>query len=89
MKTQDDSNIAASKCFSCEKTLDRFTAQESPEHTPSEGDISVCAYCSAIGKFNKNLSIVELEDSDFEYIKKNHPEIYMHILANKQANGKG
>ena len=49
-------------CPSCKNKLDGFTSVDHKSR-PSEGDVTVCCYCSSVLTFGSNL-ILELAEAD-------------------------
>ena len=55
------------KCKSCNTSLDGFSG----EGSPSDGDISICAYCGSIGSYSNNVTeIIPLSEAELAKLKE-------------------
>lgn len=64
-------------CGHCGNPLDAATTASN--HSPREGDISICVYCGNINIFQKDMSIRELTPKELEEIQKS-PQFETQIL---------
>jgi hypothetical protein len=55
--------ITAHNCPVCKKELDGATCLEG-DHKPSEGDCTICVYCTSFLKFQADLSFKELTQQE-------------------------
>ena len=56
------------ECRTCKKKLDAHTGIRT-ESEPEEGDISICAYCGTISRFDVIGDLVPLTEEELELIK--------------------
>lgn len=69
-------------CKMCGSPNDGYTAVDNggeEDDRPKEGSLSVCLYCSSIGKFDKDMNIVPLEKEELEYVMTNYPDLYLKL----------
>ena len=56
---------SSSVCLNCEKLLDGATAAVPDDAAkPSEGDLTICMYCSHLMAFDENLGLRALTDAE-------------------------
>lgn len=68
-------------CLNCGKLVDAASGQH--EHTPKEGDISICFYCSHIMAFDAQLRLRDLNNEEIQYVAGNKKIIkHLEALAN-------
>ena len=67
------------KCKKCGYELS--AALGTDEGAPSEGNISICGGCAAIGKYKKNLKIIPLSKTELEQMKKDYYEDYLELMV--------
>lgn len=63
-------------CKCCNKKNDASIAVED-DVKPEEGDISVCYYCGAVSKYNKDLTLTLLSEKDLKNLKEEDPEAWI------------
>jgi hypothetical protein len=84
-KTNDNSI-----CLQCLKVLDAATGVDHDD-VPKVGDITICAYCATVGKFDENMSLREISVEELEEINQTNPLVYDEIarvvVLIKQTNG--
>lgn len=51
---------------------------------PKEDDVTVCAYCGRLSKFDKHLNLIELTEEEIILLKYEHPDTYR-ILRKAQS----
>ena len=56
------------RCWNCEEKLDGASDASGEGKHPKEGDVTICAYCSAISIFNTDLSLRLPTQSELEVI---------------------
>lgn len=71
--------ISDAYCFECHKELDRVI-EVGGENQPKPGDISVCAGCLAIGRFDDDLKPQPLNEVEYEDIIKD-PRVALVLKA--------
>lgn len=54
MAVTEQTTRTAAFCWHCDRMVDTATAMLEPA-TPSEGDVSLCLYCGAVGVFDSAL----------------------------------
>jgi len=59
----------SSQCLKCGSKLDAHANMG--DASPQPGDISVCAYCFTISKFDSNLDLQPLTRNELTELKKN------------------
>jgi hypothetical protein len=61
-------------------SLDGFTSLSEEESGPSDGDISICAYCGNIGKYTNNVTMLQtLTDDELNKVMLESPEAYIQL----------
>ena len=69
------------KCPKCETLVDGFSGI-SEEGKPSDGDISICFYCACIGKYAKNVTVIEpMSKEALEEFRLESPEFYVQVMV--------
>lgn len=58
-----DYRVPSQFCCRCEKKLDAAAGQN---EGPSEGDLTMCAYCGHVMKFDKELRLTDAFSEDIE-----------------------
>lgn len=88
-----DGQISAKiECSKCNSLLDGFTHLTEEDAKPSDGDISVCAYCGNIGKYTNGVTMLQtLDEDELNKVMLESPEAYVHIqkivdFVNKRNN---
>jgi hypothetical protein len=56
-------------CPNCTKIIDASTVIDGNSNEPSDGDITICAYCSHILKFNKDLSLSSMTTAEMQLLE--------------------
>jgi len=51
------------------------------EHTPSNGDISICFNCGAINQFDDELNVIPLPDEVLASIKADEPDTHKQLMG--------
>jgi len=69
--------VPESQCLSCGVTMDAASVWGSEAHTPSPGDITLCAYCGYIMAFDDEMRLRDLTSEEFDWIAKNDMVIRM------------
>lgn len=84
MNKQSHSSITRGDnyCPACLRHTDMATG--GGDRKPIENDISVCAYCGAVCKFDHDMKLVDLPDGELNEIKIVHPDLFEEILENKR-----
>jgi len=67
-----------STCPTCQHGADGSLSLEGA--VPSEGHIVVCAYCSVINVYGKDLIILTMSDEEKEDVKITEPEVWKKVL---------
>tara|TARA_R110000868_G_scaffold217359_4_gene467442 strand:+ start:375 stop:671 length:297 start_codon:yes stop_codon:yes gene_type:complete len=70
MKTHQDN-----KCSNCGTALDAATSLQDEYSIPNEGDISVCAYCGQMGKYDSEMKITPLREDEIYKLLQDQPEL--------------
>lgn len=60
--------LKGTDCPRCEEFLDGFTSIEAG-NIPKDGDISICAYCLTLLRYESDLSLRVLTDEEIEEFK--------------------
>jgi hypothetical protein len=56
--------LPESKCLSCGIPLVAATGVKNPDDLPSEGDVSVCAWCGNLAVYDSKLKLRSLTDKE-------------------------
>jgi hypothetical protein len=67
------------KCTVCKKTLDGHTSVGEKDLIPKEGDISICVYCGTIYRYNAELTLHQLTDTELRILAKTEPSVYVKV----------
>lgn len=82
MKT---TQIPPSQCKACGNELSASTSFQ--EHQPKEGDFSICGYCGALCKYDKDLRLISVPRSEQNKLRVNHPDIWAGIEYARSVMG--
>ena len=66
---------SSSICRNCLNPLDAALGDEMPK----QGDISLCAYCLTVGKYDDELCVAPLSDIELDILERDHPETWKEI----------
>jgi hypothetical protein len=56
------------RCPQCGELADAYTSMCNPDHTPDEGDVSMCWSCGQILRFNGDLSLRKITEDELRAI---------------------
>lgn len=63
------------QCNGCKSMLDGFTSVEDDDSKPKDDDLSICAFCGAVGKYTNNVTEIQpLSEVELALIKMTEPE---------------
>jgi pyruvate-formate lyase-activating enzyme len=68
-----------SPCPYCQNPLNRSTDPSSLD-SPSPGDIAICICCAGLLKYDKDLKVQKLEQSEIDQIALETPENYTKMM---------
>lgn len=66
-------------CLTCLTVVDAASNMDGGDDAPTEGDISICAYCATVGKFNENMSLEPITMEELKEIEEADPMVYDEI----------
>ena len=78
------------ECPVCGSSLNATREANGTDDKPSENDISVCEFCTAVMVFDKNIKPRIITDQEFQMIKKINPDLFnelnkiIEIISNKK-----
>ncbi len=68
------------KCPNCDKLIDSATNMDGTDISPQEDDISICFYCGAVLRYDKDLAVEEVSTSFIDDLKLNDRENYDNLI---------
>lgn len=68
--------IKPTTCMSCKKEMDASTPLTADGDQPKKNDLTICAYCGTMSKFDEQMDIVPLPESEIEELKQRSPVTY-------------
>lgn len=82
MKIDSGKLDKAPECKDCHKTLDGFTGDF--EARPTDGDISICAYCGSIGEYASGCSEIKpLTVEELKQLRDDDPKMWKQLMSYK------
>lgn len=68
-------------CSTCGALNDGYTAtSNTEERPPADGDITICAYCVTVSKYDKNVTVLtKVSEEELQDLKMKEPNIYVEI----------
>lgn len=85
--------VKATKCPTCKGKIDAATGVAEPNHSPREGDFSLCFECGEILVFTKDLSLRMADLNDMLTVSDRNKDLLERgqqwIRANRPAEKRG
>lgn len=67
-------------CSNCNNMLDAATTFEGTEVPPTDGDISVCAYCGQLGIYDGEMRVRKMNESEMYILYSEQPLLAKQVL---------
>lgn len=74
-----DTGVPETHCKHCQSKLDMHTGAFENNIKPKKNDLSVCARCGHISRFNEDLNLVPLTRKELFDLLENHHDAYMEL----------
>jgi len=67
-------------CSNCNNRIDAATTFEEVEALPKDGDISICAYCGQLGRYDGEMRVKKMNESEMYILYSKHPDVAEQVL---------
>lgn len=78
-------DIPHSECLTCHYKLEATFSPFDGRKTPIKDDLSVCAKCGTVTKFDGNLNLVALTAIELLELKNKYPDTYKELRRAQSA----
>lgn len=85
MSTADNETVHRTdephQCKKCFYAWDSHSNTDDNKNPPQENDLTICFYCGTISKFDKDLNLIELTESELLELKQEYPKEWEALKA--------